>query len=246
MDTVFRPLQTRQSSTPPGTFTLDSEPPSPRPVCSHLRALCVKGSSAPTPSIRCQLSTVDCQPSSLGHLLLNRPFDLTQKSLDKLYTYMILYAMLARQITLPRPFPTKLTPLLRYSCRLFVVLKKVNPFGIKQIRTLLAKYRGWGYPRTPRFQNQPPAPSSLHQLHALCVSATRHSSLATRHFLLSPFRINTFRTVTKQTTLTLFRITTYEKPRGRGASHRPHLFFSRKRRERTARAQDWYRMRGYL
>jgi hypothetical protein len=43
----------------------------------------------------------------------------------------------------------------------------------------------------------------------------RHSSLATRHFLLSTFRINTCKSVSKQTTLTSFRINTYEK-RGEG------------------------------
>ena len=46
------------------------------------------------------------------------------------------------------------------------------------------------------------------------------SSLATRHsplLLLITFRINTCKTVSKQTTLTSFRINTYEKPGGRGA-----------------------------
>jgi hypothetical protein len=43
----------------------------------------------------------------------------------------------------------------------------------------------------------------------------RHSSLATRHFPLSIFRINTCKSVSKQTTLTPFIINTYEKP-GRG------------------------------
>src|SRR6266852_73478 len=58
---------------------------------------------------------------------------------------MITSVMLARQIILPRPFPTKLTPLLRYSCKLFVAPKKVNSFAIKQIQTLSAKHPGWGY-----------------------------------------------------------------------------------------------------
>jgi hypothetical protein len=219
MDTVFRPLQTRQSSTPPGTFTLDSEPPSPRPVCSHLRALCVKGSSAPTPSIRCQLSTVDCQPSSLGHLLLNRPFDLTQKSLDNLYTYMIFYVMLARQITLPRPFPTKLTALFRYSCRLFVVLKKVNPFGIRQIQALFAKYRGWGIPNAATGHpgwGVPPA---------ACLGVS----------CLAPPR-----------SITLFRINTYEKHRGEGATSGLICSFLGSGANAQARVEDWYRMRALL
>ena len=35
-------------------------------------------------------------------------------------------------------------PLFSYSYGLFIVPKKVKPFAIKQIRTLCAKYRGWG------------------------------------------------------------------------------------------------------
>jgi hypothetical protein len=50
--------------------------------------------------------------------------------------------------------------------------------------------------------------------------ATRHSPLA-----LTPFRINTCKSVSKQTTLTSFRINTYEKHRGGGplspTTHRP-------------------------
>jgi hypothetical protein len=57
---------------------------------------------------------------------------------------MITSVMLARQITLHRPLRTELTPLLRYSCELFVAAKKVNSFGIKQIQALSAKHPGWG------------------------------------------------------------------------------------------------------
>ena len=64
--------------------------------------------------------------------------------LDSAYTNMITSVMLARQITVPRNSPTKLTPLLRYSCKLFVAPENINPFGIKQIRTLSAKHPGWG------------------------------------------------------------------------------------------------------
>jgi hypothetical protein len=67
-----------------------------------------------------------------------------QKSLDKRYTTMITYVMLARQISLLPPLPTTLTPLLRYSCKLLVASKKVNSFAIKQIHTLSAKHPGWG------------------------------------------------------------------------------------------------------
>ena len=57
---------------------------------------------------------------------------------------MITSVMLARQITVPRNSPTKLTPLLRYSCKLFGATENVNSFSIKQIRTLSAKHPGWG------------------------------------------------------------------------------------------------------
>jgi hypothetical protein len=65
------------------------------------------------------------------------------KSLDRRYTYMVISAMLARQITLHNPLPSTLTALLRYSCKLFVAPQKLKSFAIKQIRTLCAKYRGW-------------------------------------------------------------------------------------------------------
>jgi hypothetical protein len=60
--------------------------------------------------------------------------------------------MLARQITLLDPLPAKLTPLLRYSCGLFVAPQKVKPFRIKQLQTLSAKHRGWGYPDLQTFR----------------------------------------------------------------------------------------------
>jgi hypothetical protein len=42
-----------------------------------------------------------------------------------------------------------LTPLLTYSCELFVEAKKVNSFAIKQIQTLSAKHPGWGVSAQP-------------------------------------------------------------------------------------------------
>ena len=42
------------------------------------------------------------------------------------------------------PLATVLAPLFSYSCRLFVVRKKLNPFAIKQIHTLSTKHPGWG------------------------------------------------------------------------------------------------------
>ena len=51
-------------------------------------------------------------------------------------------------------------------------------------------------------------------LHALRVKP--FLAFAGRHAPLTAFRINTCKSVSKQTTLTPFRITTYAKPRGRG------------------------------
>ncbi len=68
--------------------------------------------------------------------------------------------MLSRQIILPRPSPTKLTPLLRYSCKLFPALslegfapENVNSFGIKQIQALSAKHPSGGISASSTLQS---------------------------------------------------------------------------------------------
>src|SRR6266403_1419179 len=66
------------------------------------------------------------------------------KSLDKLYTNMITYVMLARQTILPRPSPAKLTPLLRYSCSLLPLFLRVASFVFNSLQPLLPKTGGWG------------------------------------------------------------------------------------------------------
>jgi hypothetical protein len=105
---------------------------------------------------------------------------------------MITYAMLARQVILPRPLALKLTPLLPYSCSLFVAPKRVNSFGIKQIQPLFAKHPGCGVPLAAGFR-------------VLCLASPRS---------ITPFRINTSKSATKQTTLTISRINTYAKTGG--------------------------------
>jgi hypothetical protein len=78
-------------------------------------------------------------------------------------------------------------------------------------------------------ESDPRPLSSPRNLCSLCVSALSFSFLSHSTFQRSnfptcerssynPFRINTYKSVTKQTTLTLFRINTYEKHRGEGAS----------------------------
>jgi hypothetical protein len=69
---------------------------------------------------------------------------------------------------------------------------------------------------------------SLPTNHFLSLSLAIHYSLPTNHFLLSTFRINTCKSVSKQMTLTPFRINTYRKtveggypPTGLRLGHRP-------------------------
>ena len=66
------------------------------------------------------------------------------KSLDNAYTKMITYVMLSRQIILPRPFPTKLTPFLRYSCGLLPLFLRVVSLVFNSLQPLLPKTGGWG------------------------------------------------------------------------------------------------------
>jgi hypothetical protein len=68
-----------------------------------------------------------------------------QKPLDKSYTDMITYIMLSRQIILPRLSPTKLTPLLRYSCSLLPLFLRAPSFVFNSSQPLLPKTGGWGY-----------------------------------------------------------------------------------------------------
>jgi len=70
-----------------------------------------------------------------------------QKPLDNPYTNMITLVILARQIILPRPSPTKLTPLFRYSCSLLPLFLRVRPFVFNSLQPLLPKTGGWGIPR---------------------------------------------------------------------------------------------------
>ncbi len=66
---------------------------------------------------------------------------------------------LQRQTHQPTNFPliTDASPVVSYSCRLFVVPKKVISFGIRQIHTLSRKHPGGGTSAHPR---QPSLPSS--------------------------------------------------------------------------------------
>src|ERR1700686_2115008 len=118
-------------------------------------------------------------------------------SLGKRYTYKITSVMLARQISLLDPLPTTLTPLLRYSCALLDSLAPLFRAPILCFQSFAhssTKTRTLGHP--PLFLGARAAPEKT--------------------VPLTSFRINTCKSVTKQTTLTLFGMNTYAKPRGRG------------------------------
>jgi hypothetical protein len=72
------------------------------------------------------------------------------------------------------------------------------------------------YPACPEFRGEPRRARYPCPRFPLAARFARHSSRATRHFLLSTFRINTCKSVTKQTTLTTCRINTYAKTGGGG------------------------------
>jgi hypothetical protein len=101
-----------------------------------------------------------------------------------------------------------------------------NSFTIKRFRTL-CKIPGIGYPLPFFFSalswsdllNFPLLPCVLRAPDLrffLPRDGARGAHRCPNHSSPTPFRINTYKSVTKQTTLTLFRINTYEKHGGRG------------------------------
>jgi hypothetical protein len=109
--------------------------------------------------------------------------------------------MLPRQLTLPPHPPAKLNPSPSHSCSLFFTLSLEGAlftalpfFRINHLQPLFAKHPGWGIPNAYRTQGE---------------QLRRRSSI-------SPFRMNTCKSVSKQTTLTPFRMNTYAKPGGEG------------------------------
>ena len=83
----------------------------------------------------------------------------------------------------------------------------------------------------------PSGTSVLRSQRSLCCASScifaRHSSLATRHFLPSTFRINTCKSASKQTTLSPFRINTCEKPGEGGRPFSPLIYPERRSRRAT-------------
>jgi hypothetical protein len=114
-------------------------------------------------------------------------------------------------------------PIFSLACRLFSVSKKVNSFAIKQIQPLFRKCRGVGVGiPIPSLDSRRESTRTLGAGDA----TTGHAGWGVPPAAcfgvfcpapprpITPFRINTCKSVSKQTTLTSFRITTYEKHGG--------------------------------
>jgi len=119
--------------------------------------------------------------------------------LDNRYTHVITSRMLPRQLTLPPHPPAKLNPSLSHSCSLFALFSALPSFRINHLQPLFTKYRGvgipnattghpgWGYPNAS--MGHPGLLSSEKEQRRNCSSITT-------------FRINTCKSVSKQSTLT--------------------------------------------
>jgi hypothetical protein len=121
--------------------------------------------------------------------------------LDNWYTDMITSRMLPRQLTLPPHPPSKLTPSLSHSCSLFAHFFALPSFRINHLRPLFPKHPGGGYPD-----------ASVGHLELL----SRKKEWLRNVSSITPFRMNTCKSVSKQSTLTTFRMNTYAKPGGGG------------------------------
>jgi len=113
---------------------------------------------------------------------------------------MITSRILPRQLTLPLHPPAELTPSLSYFCSLFALFSALPSFRINHLQPLFGKHPGWGYPN-----------ASMGHLEPLSSDKGRRRNCSS----ITSFRINTCKSVSKQRTLTTFRINTYEK-RGEG------------------------------
>ena len=88
----------------------------------------------------------------------------------------------------------------------------VNSFAIKQIHNLFAKHPEWGY----LCDNSAPSAPQRYHFAVLLGEPTHPFSRRSVCAPLSTFRINTCKSVSKQRTLTPFRMNSCEKPRGGG------------------------------
>src|SRR5260370_2022106 len=119
---------------------------------------------------------------------------------------MIPCRMFPRQLPLPPHPPAKLNPSLSYFCSLFSLFFALPSFRINHLQPLFPKHPGWGYPYPNASTGHPGLLSSEKEQRRNCSSITT-------------FRINTCKSVSKQMTLTSFRMNTYEKRGEGGRSH---------------------------
>ena len=79
------------------------------------------------------------------------------------------------------------------------------------------------YSRPPDFRKSPDRPLSVASVSPVEGLSATHYPLVTTHSPLTTFRINTCKSVSKQTTLTTFRINTYKKTGEGGTPTLPRL-----------------------
>src|SRR6266478_2566313 len=123
-----------------------------------------------------------------------------KKYLDRVAVVMVNSPMLARHLDHPprsKSFPCILSQPL---CALF----SSAALSFQSLAASFRKTPGWGYLRAASAPSTPARPAG----------GSRLSPLSDRSSML--FRINTCKSVSKQTTLTSFRINTYEKRGGGG------------------------------
>src|SRR5229473_6283232 len=158
---------------------------------------CSSDSFSPEPSSSIDrdannLPTAGSTMSPAGYCSWTSPT--SKKVLDNRYTDMITSAMLPRRLTPPSHPPAKLTPSLSYSCSLFALFSALPSFTINHLQPLFAKHPGWGYPN-----------ASMEHLELLSSDKGRRRNCSS----ITTFRINTCKSVSKQSTLTTFRMNTY-------------------------------------
>jgi hypothetical protein len=118
--------------------------------------------------------------------------------------------------------PANTSHAVSYSYKLYVAAKKLNSFAIKQIRTVLQKRPGWSVPNESRMSREPrpratPYGRRRHLPFFTLATRSRHPAV------LTTFRMNTCKSVSKQRTLIIFRMNTYAKRGEGGEGHLPNL-----------------------
>src|SRR6266478_4089158 len=123
-----------------------------------------------------------------------------RKCLDRVAVVMVNSPMLARHLDHPPRSKSFPCILLQPLCALF----SSAALSFQSLAASFPKTPGWGYLRAASAPSTPARPAG----------GSRLSPLSDRSSML--FRINTCKSVSKQKTLTSFRINTYKKRGGRG------------------------------